>query len=148
MLAQRLITAAIGIPVVVGVILLGGIIYAVVAGAVIALASLEFCALADRSDEQRPLWRPRLPALAAAAAGGLIVAGAETGFDEWGGAIAGAIALTLAAALWRADPQRDFGSWIAAATAVAYIGFLGSHFVLLRDLGDGEKWVLLAVLGT
>ncbi len=148
MLAQRLITAAIGIPVVVGVILLGGIVYAVVAGAIIALASLEFCALADREDEPRPLWRPRLPALAAAAGGGLIVAGAESGFDEWSGAVGGAVALTLVAALWRADPQRDFGSWIAAATAVAYVGFLGSHFVLLRDLGDGEKWVLLAVLGT
>ncbi len=149
MLAQRLITAAIGIPVIVGVILLGGIVYAIVAGAILALASLEFCALADRSGESRPLWRPRPLAIAAAAGVGLIVAGAEAGSDEWGGAIAAAIALTVVVALLRADPPRDFGSWIAAATAVAYIGFLGSHFVLLRDLDDdGERWVLLAVLGT
>lgn len=148
MLAQRLITAAIGIPVIVGVILLGGIVYAVVAGAILALASLEFCAIAERPEEPRPLWRPRFPAIAAAAGAGLVVAGAETGFDEWSGAIAAAVALTLVAALLRADPPRDFGSWAAAGTAVAYIGFLGSHFVLLRDLGDGEEWVLLAVLGT
>ena len=148
MLAQRLITAAIGIPVIVGVILLGGIIYAIVAGAILALASLEFCALADRSDDSRPLWRPGLLALAAAAGVGLIVAGAKAGNDEWSAAIAAAIALTLVVALLRANPPRDFGSWIAAATAVAYVGFLGSHVVLLRDLDDGEKWVLLAVLGT
>ncbi|HEY5625971.1 MAG TPA: phosphatidate cytidylyltransferase [Dehalococcoidia bacterium] len=148
MLAQRLITAAIGIPVIVGVILLGGIVYAIVAGAVLALASLEFCALAAGSDESRPLWRPRLPALAAATGIALIVAGSEAGFDEWSGAIAAAVALTLVVALLRADPPRDFGSWIAAAAAVAYVGFLGSHFVLLRDLVDGEEWVLLAVLGT
>ncbi len=148
MLAQRLITAAIGIPLVVGVILLGGIVFAIVASAVLALASLEFCALAVPSNESRPLWRPRLPALAAAAGVGLVVAGAEAGFDEWTGAIAAAVALTLVVALLRADPLRDFGSLIAAAAAVAYVGFLGSHFVLLRDLGDGEKWVLLAVLGT
>ena len=148
MLAQRLITAAIGIPILVGVILLGGIVYAIVAGAILALASLEFCALADRAGESRPLWRPRPLALAAAAGAGLIVAGAEAGMDEWGGAIAAAVALTLVVALLRADPPGDFGSWIAAGTAVAYIGFLGSHFVLLRDLDDGDKWVLLAVLGT
>ena len=148
MLAQRLITAAIGIPVLVGVILLGGIVYAIVAGAILALASIEFCALSDREDESRPLWRPQLPALAAAGGIGLIVAGAEAGFDEWSGAIAAAIALTLVVALLRGDPPRGFGSWLAAGTAVAYIGFLGSHLVLLRDLGDGEKWVLLAVLGT
>jgi phosphatidate cytidylyltransferase len=148
MLAQRLITAAIGIPVIVGVILLGGIVYTVVAGAVLALASLEFCAIAERPAESRPLWRPRSPALAAAAGAGLVVAGAEAGSDEWSGAIAAAVALTLVFALLRADPPRDFAGWAAAGTAVAYIGFLGSHFVLLRDLGDGEEWVLLAVLGT
>ena len=148
MLAQRLITAAIGIPIIVGVILLGGIIYAIVAGAILALASLEFCALAERSEESRPLWRPRPLAVAAAAGVGLIVAGAEAGTDEWSGAIAAAVALTLVVALLRADPPRDFGSWIAAVAAVAYIGFLGSHFVLLRDLDDGGEWVLLAVLGT
>ena len=148
MLAQRLITATLGIPVIVGVILLGGIVYAIVAGAILALASLEFCALADRSDESRPLWRPRPLALTAAAGVGLIVAGAEAGIDEWSGAIAAAVALTLVVAMLRADPPRDFTSWVAAATAVAYVGFLGSHVVLLRDLDDGARWVLLAVLGT
>jgi phosphatidate cytidylyltransferase len=148
MLAQRLITAAIGIPVLVGIILLGGIVYAVVAAAVLALAALEFCAVADSSSESRPLWRPQPLALTAAVGVVLVVAGAEAGLDEWSGAIAAAIALTLVVAMLRADAPRDFANWIAAATAIIYIGFLGSHLVLLRDLDDGAKWVLLAVLGT
>ncbi len=31
---------------------------------------------------------------------------------------------------------------------VLYLGWLGSHLVLLRDLGDGRDWVYLAVFST
>jgi phosphatidate cytidylyltransferase len=38
--------------------------------------------------------------------------------------------------------------WAAIVGAMAYVGVLGSYLVLLRNLDDGESWVLLAVVST
>jgi phosphatidate cytidylyltransferase len=38
--------------------------------------------------------------------------------------------------------------WLAIVAAILYVGILGSYLVLLRNLDDGERWVLLVVLST
>ena len=59
MLAQRLITAALGIPLIAGVILLGGPVYDVTVAIILAVAAFEFCAIVSTPDGlTRPFWPP------------------------------------------------------------------------------------------
>ncbi|HSP54551.1 MAG TPA: phosphatidate cytidylyltransferase [Dehalococcoidia bacterium] len=157
MLAQRVITAAVGIPIIAGVILLGGIVYAVVAAAILAIASLEYTAATDplagdSAGRTAPgpltLLHPRVPALLAAAAAALLAIAAREGFDEMTGALALGITLPFFLLILRGDPASGLRDWAWTVPAVAYVGFLGAHLVLLRELDDDGKWVFLAVLGT
>ncbi len=149
MLAQRLITAAIGIPVIAGLILLGGTVYDIVVAIILAVAAFEFCAIVSTHEGlTRPFWRPTLWQLLAIAWIALIVSRAGRLDDEIG-VICGIIALYLVSTIVRNRPlsYRRF-AWMSVPVAVAYIGFLGAHFVPLRDLDGDGKWVFLAILGT
>ncbi len=152
MLAQRLVTAAVGIPLILGVTLLGGPVYTIVAAAILAAAALEcFALLAPPDDSEqapRPLWWPRLPALAAAGGVVLIAVAADSGFDEWTGAIVEGIGLAFLLVLALGDPRDGLRDWTAIVATIAYVGFLGSYVILLRDLDDDGNWILMAVLAT
>jgi len=56
--------------------------------------------------------------------------------------------LPFAPLILRGDPEAGFRDWAWAVPGIAYVGFLGAHLVLLRELDDDGKWVFLAVLGT
>lgn len=150
MLVQRLLTAAVGIPVIVGLILLGGPAYDIVAAAILAIASLEFCAMVrQKEDPPRPLWRPHLVELAAPLSAALIVAWAtDTRFGDETGGVACLIALGLVALMLLGKPFRFTPAWLSVPVALLYVGFLGAHLVPLRDLDGNGKWVFLAILGT
>jgi phosphatidate cytidylyltransferase len=46
------------------------------------------------------------------------------------------------------EPQSGLRDWLWVTGGIAYIGFLGAHLVLLRDLdGDGD-WVIVSVFAT
>ncbi|MDO8617111.1 MAG: phosphatidate cytidylyltransferase [Dehalococcoidia bacterium] len=158
MLAQRLATAAAGIPVVLALILVGGTLYTAAVAVILVLGVLEFFAATDPELKinahprlravQRPWYRPRLPALIGGASVVLMVAALDSGFDEWSGALVLAIAVTFLFLVLRADPDTGLRDWMWIIAGVTYVGFLGSHLVLLRDLdGDGD-WALLAVFST
>lgn len=166
MLAQRVVTAAVGIPVIVGLTLLGGLLYAAAVAAIVGIAALEYYAATDLS-RSRPglgsgapgehegagaggamLLRQPAPALLGAAAAGALAIAAREGFDELTGVLAigvGAIFLPL---VIRGDPEDGLRDLRWVVPGITYIGFLGAHLVLLRELDDGEKWVFLVLLGT
>ena len=166
MLLQRVITAVIGIPIIFGLIVLGGVAYSIAVGVILILAALEFFSATDpevaygaedavsatvvsrvrRID--RPLYRPRLPAVFGVAAIALLVAGADSGFDEWTGALVLALAATFLLLVLRGDPQSGLRDWLWVIGGVTYVGFLGSHLVPLRDLDDDGHWVMLALFST
>ncbi len=160
MLAQRVITAGVGIPVIVALILIGDAPYTAAAALILVIAALEFFAatdpeeapvLAGRARLQRlapPLHQQRFPALLGAAAVALIVVAADSGYDEWTGAFAASIAAVFLYLVLRADPQTGLRDWVWVVSGVAYIGFLGSHLVLLRGLDADGDWVILAVFAT
>jgi len=152
MLAQRLITAAIGIPVILGVILLGGALYTAVAALILAIAALEFVhalsPLVDADAQPRPLWQPRPAALIAAVGAAAMAVTADEGFDEWTAVLIGAIGVGLLFGVSTGDSRRGMGEWLGIVAALAYVGFLGSYVVFLRDLDDDGHWMLLALLGT
>lgn len=158
MLVQRIATASVGIPIIIAIILIGGALYVAVAAALIALCILEFFhaveanggsaggTLAERLAEVFLQRRPI--AYVAAGAGVVLTIAADNGFDEWTGALAGAIAVSFIFLILTRGPEGGMQDWLHAIAGVAYIGFLGSHLVLLRDAPDGKEWVLLAVFST
>ena len=152
MLAQRLITAAAGIPIIITVVVIGGEIYTGVAALILVLAAVEFVAalepLIDPALPRRRVWRPRLHALPAVIGVVIIVLESDNAeLDNWTGAVVVAFGLAFAVMLMP-DAQTALRSWLVTIAAVAYIGILGSYLVLLRDLDSDGYWLLLAVLGT
>lgn len=158
MLAQRLIAALVGIPAILALILIGGLPYAAAAAALVALASLEFFAVTDphvpheagvrQPVPPRPFYRPRPAAALGAAAAAFLVFMAAAGRDELTGALAGSVAAIFLFLVLRGDPGEGLRDWLWTVAGVGYVGFLGAHLVLLRELPDGAEWVVLAVFAT
>jgi phosphatidate cytidylyltransferase len=159
MLVQRIATGAVGIPIIIAVIVAGGALYVAVAAAILALCVLEFfhaveappAPSTDATLTQRlsGVFLGRRPiAYVAAGAAVVLATAADSGFDEWTGAFGGAIAISFIFLIITRKPVDGLHDWFHAIAAVAYIGFLGSHLILLRDAPDGKEWVLLAVFST
>ena len=137
-LPQRLLTAAVGIPVIVAAVWAGGWWLTAVVAAAAGIAVLEVqCA------------RHHLGSPAALLAGGLaalLPVSAKLGFSDAAWAFALVAALPLAAVAVARDPREGVTDWLWAAGPVLYVGWLAAHFVLLRGMPDGREWVLTAVL--
>lgn len=146
MLAQRLLTAAIGIPIIVAVIYVGGILFTAVVAVILAIAAIEFVHMMMR--EERPLWRPSPVALVAAVGVAAMPIIVDVDDFEWPPELAILLALAMLYILVRGVPDFALPSGAAILAAVAYVGLLGSYFVLLRDLDDDGHWVFWAVLST
>jgi phosphatidate cytidylyltransferase len=141
LLAQRVASAAIGVPIILLLVFLGGAWYTAVLAAALAVASIEF---------QHALGRPWLDPISVLIA--LLVAGiavgAHMGRTEW--YIWLGVGLALPPLVVGINPTGEGAAADALWTAggVTYIGFLGSFMVLLRDEFDGRSWVYLALLST
>jgi phosphatidate cytidylyltransferase len=62
-----------------------------------------------------------------------------------------AVALLLIAALTWQMRQRGgspTANWALTVTGGVYLGIAGAHFILIRQLNNGEWWLLLALAGT
>jgi phosphatidate cytidylyltransferase len=159
MLLQRVATAAVAIPIIIALIVVGGAAYVAIVALILAITSIEFFsavsgqppAPADATFSDRLthtfLAQPAIAYIAAGAAALLAVA-ASGGFDKLSGAFVAAIAVSFIYLILRGDPREGMQDWMRAIAAIAYIGFLGAHLVLLRDLPQGKEWVILAVFGT
>jgi len=139
-LEMRLASAAVAIPIIVLLIWTGARWYTGIVAALLAAATLEF-------QVARGSRLTLLAFTAATLSAGLAVAAHARG--EWLiWVVTGAAVLPL---LWAvaAYPIEDaVGEWLWAAGAVLYLGWLGCHLVLLRDVGDGRDWVFLAIFST
>jgi len=139
-LAQRVASAVVGVPVIFVLILVGGNWYVAFVAAALAIASLEF-------QHPRLGWLHHLSLLAAALCAAM-ASGAHVGFNWVLWFLAGGVLLTLAAALLRFDADRMLIDWLWTAGCLLYVGFLGSLIVLLRDVENGRDWVYLALFST
>ena len=62
-----------------------------------------------------------------------------------------ALALLLIAAMTWQMRQRSgspTANWALTAAGGIYLGIVGAHFILIRQLNDGQWWLLLALAGT
>lgn len=140
MLSQRLAVAAVGLPIIGLLIWLPERAFAAALTILLALAVYEMMrALATDL--------PRSLALSAAVATALFVALARNtpALPLWSFLSIAAVALAL---ILRPDSRlsKSLGGWWM--TAVLYVGVLGAHLVLLRNLPDGQQWLLVLVAAT
>jgi phosphatidate cytidylyltransferase len=140
MLAQRVASAAVGIPIIVVLIWAGGPWYTAAATLIVLVAAHEFCApqLGDWS----------LITLVSAAIAAAMCAGAFVGVNWVRWFMVGGVIVPLVFVTMRAQPATALQDWLWSLGSVAYVGLLGAHIVLLRELPDGRDWVYLAVFGT
>jgi phosphatidate cytidylyltransferase len=154
-LRQRAISAAVLVPPLIAILLLGGqwIVVAVVIAT--GLAAIEVFALL------RGAGYPSIPALGAVMAVGLVLDAAAPGFLEGSGLLLVATGTILAAvgAFTRLDPREGLPTWFATVFGAIYVALLS--FVLrlgaagpdlpasapLAGFGAERGWVLLLVLG-
>lgn len=125
MLLTRLATAAVGIPVLIGIVWVGGALLAAVVAVAVAIACVEF-AMA-REVHRTPL--AVTGALCAAALPLLALEGTEYLF----GGFVGSIGIVSAVYTTSKDPQRDVQSWLWSLATALYFGGLAAYFVLLRE---------------
>lgn len=139
-LRLRLATAAVGLPILLLIVWVGGWPFAAACGGVALLATIEFL---------HGWTMPREPLAAAARRYWLpaAVLGATVGLAALGhapAAAAGGLALGAAAA-GRLRRRHDA---LAFAGAAAYLGILGATFVWVRNEPNGREWTILGLLAT
>jgi phosphatidate cytidylyltransferase len=140
-LAQRVASAAVGVPVIVLLIILGGNWYVAAVAAALAIAAVEF-------QHMRRDWLDPACLLTGALVAGIAV-GAHVGTAEWAVWLVGAAVLAPLASLTRPATGDTLMDALWTLGAVTYVGFLGSFIVLLRDVDfDARSWVFLAVFAT
>lgn len=141
-MALRLVTAAVGLPLVAAIVWLGGVALTVFGLTITLLAVREFAGLARAAGARG---QGPLPYLLSALV--LLLGSAQAG-DFLLGALALTVlaALTWAVATW--DGQAGDVSWLWTVGAVLYIPLLLSHYLWLRALPDGLGWVALTLAGT
>jgi phosphatidate cytidylyltransferase len=138
MLIPRLITAAIGIPLLVAAIWVGEELLAAVVAVAVFIAVIEVAA-ARRSARS-------VYGLGSSLLASLLPAAALAGYDWLLGAIVLAILAPSTAFTLSPDPRRAVDAWLWSITTALYVGVLASHFVLLREAPDGRDWLLFTVL--
>jgi len=140
MLAQRVLSAVIGVPILLVVVWIGGLWFKAFVMLVVLLAASEFFDLAGfrRKD---PLF-----AFGIAACLLLVVATAL----GWSVNFALTLGIVLSLALPILLPKRPgfMLHWVWLVGGILYVGWLLSHAILLRELPQGREWVLLALLST
>lgn len=148
MLRTRVLSAAVLIPLVAGLVYAGGWLLAGALLIVLVRAAYELFQLMEQAGYRPSLWLS-----------GLLVAGFLVVARYPAPGLQGAVvtAGVLGSLLWhllRPPQGHPTQSWALTLGAALWLGWLGSHFVLLRDLsapfglGLGTRWLVLVFLVT
>lgn len=143
-LRRRLLTAAVGLPLLLVLVWVGGWPFAVACGIVAILASAEF--VHGWLLPTRPVYEAfrLLPGFVIT---GAMVAGSRV---SWQFLVAGLVLAAMFAAVGLSrtsafGPRKPFR---VLAACILYIGLLGSTVVLVREHEEGRAWVALGFLAT
>ena len=138
MLIQRLAVAAVGLPLLAGLIALPEPVFAVIVAVILGVATFEMIrALVPDLPLSLPLSAGVATALFAA------IARQQPGLPWWGLIGVTAVALALIVRQNSRLSNSIGGWWI---TAILYVGVFGSHLLLLRLEDHGQAW-LVVLLG-
>ena len=143
MLKQRVITAAIGIPVIVLAIWLGDPWFSLLIAAAAVVGTFEFYHLGQDESTNRPLiYFGLLWSLA------IVLSPLSLHYQAINSLpmiMASAIAISLFLALFHSPRERAFRNWAWIVAGVLYVGWMLSYWLNLRILEDGRNWVYLAI---
>jgi phosphatidate cytidylyltransferase len=138
LLAQRLITAAVGVPLVALVVWVGGALLAVVVALAAFVAVVEFATA--RASGRKPL--ALVAALAAAAPPLAALAGEEYVL----GAVAASVVVQASAFVLSPDRGQNAQDLVWGVCTSLYFGLLSSYLVLLREGGNGRDLLFFTIL--
>jgi len=144
MLKHRVITAAVGVPLVILAIWFGdpGPWFSLlIAGAALA-GTLEFYYMADFSRREPLLYLGALYSLA------LVLSPHYGSPDVLPLLITTTMLASLIYLLCRPAREKEFHRWAWAIAGALYVGWMLSYWLSLRGLEDGRSWVYLAILTT
>ncbi len=137
----RLISALILLPIGIAVILIGGGLFDLVIAFIFTLAAYEFVQLMKLGK-----FAPSL-IFATALVWVLLLSAALPRLNL---AQPGLALLLIAALAWQMRHREGSptANWALAVAGGVYLGVAGAHFILMRQLNNGQGWVLLALAGT
>lgn len=139
-LVVRLLTAAIGIPLLLAMIWLGGWPYTVVVMLALVAGYVEFARAVN-------IGTTALAVIGAATIVGLVGVAAWDA-DAMLAVLAVGAMLSLALLVLRGATPPSLAPWSLSLAGIVWIGVLGAAFVRLRSGDDGRAWVLFALLTT
>jgi phosphatidate cytidylyltransferase len=140
MLARRTLSAAVGIPILVALVIVGGRAFGIALALILAAATAEVLFQAGVPVSDPLLWIATL--MAAALPSALIAAPVSVA-----PMVAVFLALSLLAAV-KSTPGANFDRWSLVVAVTFYVGWLGSYFGLLRFGNNGRDWVLVLLFVT
>lgn len=141
-LRQRLLSAAVFIPILLALIWVGNPWFCILVAAVALLGAIEFYRLATHGG-----WQPSV-VLGVAFTLFFI---ADVYFAQPRATeilIPTAVALPLLWLLLRSRGEKTLANWLWTVGGIFYIGWMLGHFIPLRELEQGRDWVILALFTT
>ncbi len=137
MLRQRIATAVIGVPLLVAVVVVGGPLMAGVAALLLAVATGEV---------YRAMGILRTPGAAIGVALAAALAVAASAGEGWPqGALTATIIVPLLWPVFASRFDTALRDWAYVTGGALYIGWLGAHLVLVRELPDGRDWLFVGL---
>jgi phosphatidate cytidylyltransferase len=141
MLGARVLSALIGIPLLLIVIWFGNPWFSLAVAGCALWGALEFYNLAG-SSHLRPL------TLCGVLGTLLFILNAYVGGSYTALLISVAVLFSLIWLLFRSQVEEAFNNWAWTLAGMLYVGWMLSHFILLRGLAQGKEWVILALFST
>jgi phosphatidate cytidylyltransferase len=140
MLKHRVITAAVGVPLIILAIWFGDPWITIFVAAAALAGSYEFYHMANFDRREPLLYLGLLWTLA------LVLSPHYRNPDLLPTVITAAILVSLACLLVRPSREKAFHQWAWTIAGALYVGWMLSYWLNLRGLEDGRNWVYLAML--
>jgi phosphatidate cytidylyltransferase len=142
MLKHRVITAAIGVPVIILAIWFGDPWFTILIAATALAGTYEFYCMADFDRREPLLYLGLLLTLA------LVLSPHFGSPDALPVIVTATMLISLIWLLPRPSREGAFRKWAWTIVGALYAGWMLSYWLNLRGLGDGRNWVYLAMLTT
>jgi phosphatidate cytidylyltransferase len=140
MLKQRVITAAVGVPIIVITIWFGDPWFSILIAAATLAGTYEFYRMANFDRRDPLLYLGLLWALA------LVLSPHYSSIGFLSIVVTATMLISLICLLCRSPRENAFSNWAWMIVGALYVGWMLSYWLNLCDLPDGQSWVYLAML--
>lgn len=142
MLQQRVLSAIVLLPIVLGATYLGGWVFFAVVFTVTVLAGYEFYALLAGYG------RHPAPVLGLAMIAAFVITATQHNWELSRLVLAVGLILSLLWQIGRSSLQRSLSDWALTFIGAVYIGWMAGFIISVRQLSDGFGWMMVILLGT